>query len=226
MTVAGLPDLRIEGTLSGPANGTIGQALSYTGQVCNRGGGPTSGVITIAARVRTNGTPQPTDSPRTTVQGPIAQNTCVTTGPIQVTPNAAGTMTVQFEADPLETIVEVNENDNTGTALNVTIVALPDLTVRAGSIRESSPGIFEATVCNSGAAPVTQNFEVEFLGTRANGTSIADNITFETPIPLNPGVCGPITNGGFPVNGRMQITADRTSLIAESNETNNVRSNP
>jgi subtilase family serine protease len=162
---------------------------------------------------------------------------------VYATDGLAGERRIKVSADPYAVVAEENETDNSATTpLLITATAAPNLTIPAenigfapGSITQGGTVTIRVTVRNNGTAPAS-GVVVQFLDvTEKDARPIDANQTIESipaggsgtaqvvyqPDALCATPSTPPSTGGGGCERKIEVTADRNNLIAESNEKDN-----
>ena len=214
------PDLTVSDLTWDVATPTQGQTVTFTAKVWNTGARTTLPVLVTFD-----------------VDGQTVGSRTFPTGLVQMNPNNPGeaqtvtaTWTAQSGAShvvgihvdhPVSLIPESNENNNY-LSRNYGIVAAPDLVVDSITADPATPDqgqsvTLTATIRNAGAGATLQNIPVRL---RVDGTTLADR-TITGGLTAGASKTATATwtarSGGHTV----QVTADHTAVIAESNEANN-----
>ncbi|MGW2840260.1 CARDB domain-containing protein [Streptomyces sp. NPDC001493] len=194
-----------------------------------------SDAVTVNATVRNTGSAA---APATTVdvslEGQVVGSASVNalaagasaTVQVSVGKRPMGTYSVSAVVDPTDTVVELDNSNNSRTAASKLVVAQspgPDLQVTGISSSPSSPAV---------GAAVTFTVSVNNRGTTAVSSSTVTRLQVESTT-LN-GTTGAIPAGGtvtVPISGtwtaksggaNLTATADATGVLTETNENNNV----
>jgi hypothetical protein len=214
------PDLMVSGVTWSPASPTESTDVTVSATVRNAG---TAAAPATSVQVSIGGT----------VAGTAAVGTLAAGGSTTVTVaagrRAQGSYAVTAVVDPANTVPEQNNDNNSLTAAGPLVVGPapgPDLQVTGITTNPSNPAVgaavsFTVAVNNRGTSSAAASVTRVTVGTTTlNGSTqaIAAGATATVAISGT----WTATSGGATVTA----TADATNVVAETNETNNVRTQP
>jgi uncharacterized repeat protein (TIGR01451 family) len=153
------PDLVVTAISSSPSNPSVGQAVSFTVTVKNQGLDPATG--SIAARVLAG-----TTSLNGSSVGPLGSGSSVTITISGTWSAVNGSTTVTGTADPMNTVAESNETNNTNTA-----VVLSGRGAALPYTRYEADG---GTLAGGATVKATTNFDVTKVSAQASNQSYVE----------------------------------------------------
>ena len=226
-TVSGgskLPDLVVS-SLAASASST--GVATYKGTVCNKGTG-SSGYSYLGLYYNLSTTPGPnTKADKLIYIGALPAGSCVGfSWAVKLKP---GTYVSWGMADASNAVSESSEFNNTYGPIKFTVGSItnkPDLVVSNVTTSQTSSGYtyYQLTLCNKGnVAAGSANLDLYFNRSSAPPATLPGNLT--TYITnLGPGACTKRTMAVVlsPGSYASWVTIDRSNVVSESNESNNV----
>jgi len=225
VSAVGTPDLQVTQP-SAPTTAVVSTPVTFTGRVDNTGGAVASPAFTSYFLID-GGTTRWT-APSITI--PASSNSAVTAS-ASYTFVTTGAHTVQLCADGTNAVTESDEGNNCGSPTTVTVSAtpVPNLQVLQPvapvTATVGTPVTFTGQVDNTGTAIASPAFTSYFL---------VDGVTYKwtaAGITIPAGSNSAVTAGStytFVTAGAhtVQLCADGTGVVAESNEGDNCNSTP
>lgn len=236
---AGQPDLIVTAVSWSPTSPITGNAVTFSATIKNQGTAATPNGVIHGVEFKVDGVQVNwSDTSTASLAAGATRTLTANNGPTGSSTWTAtsGTHTVLATVDDVNRIAESNENNNTLSAPLTVGSGQPDLIVTAVSWSPASPltgnaVTFSATIKNQGTT-ATPAGVVHRVGFSVDGTLVNWSNTSTTSLAA--GATRTLTANSGPsgsstwtaTNGTHTILAnvDDTSLIAESNETNNTLS--
>jgi subtilase family serine protease len=233
---AGQPDLIVTAISWSPASPLTGNAVTFSATIKNQGTAATPGGVIHGVEFKVDGVQVNwSDTSTASLAAGATRTLTANNGPTGSSTWTAtsGSHTVLATVDDVNRIAESNENNNTLTAPLTVGAGQPDLIVTAVSWSPASPltgnaVTFTATIKNQGAAASPAGV-VHRVGFSVDGTLVNWSNTSTTSLAAgatrvltaNSGPSGSSTWTATTGTHTILAKVDDTSLIAESNETNN-----